>query len=63
MIARLSSRRQLVIPKPIAAALRLTPGDLLNVVRKNNTVVLTPVDIVERKDTRKRQGRAEDANV
>ena len=58
MIARLSSRRQLVIPKSIATALRLTPGDLLNVVRKNNTVVLTPVDIVERKDTRKRRGMA-----
>ena len=63
MLARLSSRRQLVIPKSIATALRLTPGDLLNVVQKNNTVVLTPVDIVERKDTRKRRGRAEDANV
>jgi AbrB family looped-hinge helix DNA binding protein len=55
MIARLSSRRQLVIPKPIAAALRLREGDLLDVVRKKNTVILTPVDIVERKDAGKRR--------
>ena len=54
MIARLSSRRQLVIPKSIAAGLRLKPGDLLNVTLKENTVILTPVDVVERKRTRKR---------
>ena len=41
MIARLSSRRQLVIPKSIATALRLNPGDLLDVVQKKNAVILT----------------------
>ena len=58
MIARLSSRRQLVIPKPIATALRLRTGDLLDVVQKKNTVILTPVDIVERKDAGRRRRKA-----
>ena len=58
MIARLSSRRQLVIPKSIATALRLSQGDLLDVVQKENTVVLTPVDIVKRKDAGRRQRKA-----
>ena len=52
MIARLSSRRQLVIPKSIAGALRLKTGDLLDVTLKENTIILTPVDVVERKGTR-----------
>ncbi|MCK4262030.1 AbrB/MazE/SpoVT family DNA-binding domain-containing protein [bacterium] len=50
MLAKLSTRRQFVIPKAIATILHLKPGDLLNVVRKNNSVVLTPVDIEERYD-------------
>ena len=50
MLAKLSSRRQFVIPKSIAVALHLNPGDLLNVTRKNNSIVLTPVDIEERYD-------------
>ncbi len=50
MLAKLSSRRQFVVPKSIAMALHLKPGDLLNVTRKNNSIVLTPVDIEERYD-------------
>ena len=52
MIARLSSRRQLVIPKSIASAKHLKPGDILNVVREKNTIVLIPVDFVERQGPR-----------
>ena len=57
MIAHLSSRRQLVIPKSIADALRLKTGDLLDVTLKKNTIILTPVDVVERKGMRKRSVR------
>ena len=48
-LARLSSRMQLVIPRSIAGALWLKPGDLLNVEKKNNTILMTPVEVVEKK--------------
>lgn len=48
MLAKLSSRRQLAIPKTIAGVLHLKQGDLLDVVRKDNSIILTPVDIEER---------------
>ena len=56
MIARLSSRRQFVIPKSIASAMCLKPGDMLNVVKEKNTIVLIPVEIVERKVAKSKKG-------
>lgn len=50
MLAKLSRRRQFAIPKKLADSLHLKEGDFLKVEKKENSLVITPVEIEERFD-------------
>ena len=50
MLAKLSRRRQFAIPKKLAEALHLKEGDFLKIEKKENSLVITPVEIEERYD-------------
>jgi len=47
-LARVGASRQVAIPKKLHDELGLTAGDIVEVERKGNQIVLTPKDIVEK---------------
>lgn len=48
MIAKITSKNQLTLPKQIVDALHLHKGDLVSVRRKDNQIVLTPQTVEDR---------------
>ena len=48
LLVRVGASRQVAIPKKLHDELGLTAGDIVEVERKGNQIVLTPKDIVER---------------
>lgn len=47
-LARVGASRQVAIPKKLHDEIGLTAGDIVEVERRGNQIVLTPKDIVER---------------
>ena len=48
LLARVGVSRQVAIPKKIHDELGLVAGDIVEVERKGNQIILTPKDIVEK---------------
>ena len=48
LLARIGASRQVAIPKKLHDELGLAAGDIVEVERKGNQIVLTPKDIVEK---------------
>jgi len=46
MIAKLSSKNQVTIPKSIADAFALKKGDVLDVVREGNYIIMIPKEVI-----------------
>jgi len=46
MIVKVSSKHQITIPKDIAEAFNLKKGDVLEVERKKNKIVMIPKDVI-----------------
>ena len=67
MIVMLSSRSTITLPAELREALRLKPGDPLQVELDDGRMVLTPVAVVPRRlalsESGLRKERAEDAHV
>ena len=61
MIARVSSRHQVTIPKAIAEAFDLKKGDVLEVERQGHKIIMIPKEVIfEDKYPREDLERAED---
>jgi AbrB family looped-hinge helix DNA binding protein len=48
LLARVGASRQVAIPKKLHDELGLSAGDIVEVERKGNQIVLTPKDLVEK---------------
>ena len=48
LLARVGASRQVAIPKKLHDELGLTAGDIVEVERKGNQIILTPKDLVEK---------------
>ena len=46
MVIKVSSKHQITIPKDIADAFDLKKGDILEIEKKGNTIVMTPKEII-----------------
>lgn len=46
MVAKVSSKHQITIPAPIAAAFRLKKGDVLDIRRNGHEIVMIPKEVI-----------------
>lgn len=60
---KIGRSRQVVIPKKIHDALRLTPGDYLEVGLEKGKVIMTPKTLIDKKIDARLQEAFEDVNA
>lgn len=46
MVVKISSKHQVTIPKDIARAFHLRKGDVLEVERRRNKIIMTPKEVI-----------------
>ena len=46
MVSKVSSKHQVTIPKPIADAFDLKKGDVLEIERQGNKIIMTPKEVI-----------------
>jgi AbrB family looped-hinge helix DNA binding protein len=62
MIVKIGTSRQIVIPKKAFAALRLAAGDYLEVLVRDETLVMVPKTLVDKDHASDRGRRQSDGN-
>ena len=61
MTVKIGANRQIIIPKKAFSALGLTAGDYLEVVVRDETLVMVPKTLVDKGDAHNGAGRESDA--